>query len=145
MKKPSGSIAQMNYGEMLYPLDHPSMKEFSDSLDAVYTLAAEDSGFIWRIPDDQLERELIENGCDRLTSATVSVWDSYESLKRFTYQGLHGEFLKRSSEWFRKIEGPQLVIWPVDIAEQPSFRVALERLQHLKSHGNTVRAFGWID
>ena len=145
MKIPTGPIAQMNYGRMIYPLSHPKMKEFADSLDEVYGQAEKNSEFIWRIPDDQIAREIIENGFSELTSATVSVWNSYEALKRYTYSGSHGEYLGRSSEWFTKIAPPQLVIWSVTAGEHPSFKVALERLQHLKDYGNTDTAFGWLD
>ena len=138
-------IAQMNFGKMLHKIDDQGMQEFSASLDSVYKLAEKSTGFIWRIPDDQISKELTDCGYDERTSATVSVWASYESLKHFTFVGLHGDYFRRSTEWFCKIEPPQLVIWPVSIDERPSFVDALAKLKHLAAHGDTDKAFGWID
>jgi hypothetical protein len=121
------------------------MKEFADSLDDVYALAEADAGFLWRIPEDQLALELVEQGYDELTSATVSVWKSYEALKNYTYSGLHGQYLDRSSEWFMKLTEPQLVIWTVSNGDQPSFKTAIERLERLRINGNTENAFSWIN
>lgn len=145
MKVPIGPIAQMNFGKMAYPLTHPMMKEFADALDEVYALAESDSEFLWRIPEDQIAREIVEQGYDALTSATVSVWKNYEALKNYTYNGLHGQYLSRSSEWFMKLAEPQLVIWSVSAGDQPSFKTAIERLEHLRKHGDTEHAFSWLD
>ena len=133
----------MNWGRMLYPLDDPRMKEFADRLDAVYRLAEEAPGFIWRIDEAQLTADLSKLGCDSLTSATVSTWRTMDDLKRYTYETEHGEFLKRTSEWFEAVEGPQLVIWPVEPSERPSFIEAQGRLEHLKIHGSSDYAHGW--
>ena len=135
----------MNFGKMLYPIDDPRMMEFAESLDNVYKLAEGSPGFVWRIPDEQISDELSGCGYDECTSATVSVWSSYESLKDFTFAGLHGTYLSRSAEWFSKIESAQLVVWPVTIDERPSFVDAIAKLKYLEIHGNTDSAFGWID
>lgn len=137
-------VAQMNFGKMLHAIDDPRMQEFAASLDEVYKLAEESTGFVWRIPDDTIAQELVKCGYDDRTSATVSVWKSYSSLKHFTFAGLHGDYLNRSAEWFNKIDSPQLVIWPVAIEERPSFVEAFAKLQHLAQHGDTDKAFGWM-
>ncbi|MEY8829248.1 DUF3291 domain-containing protein [Sedimentitalea sp. XS_ASV28] len=137
------AIAQMNWGRMLHPLDDPRMREFADRLDAVYRLAEAASGFIWRIDEAQLTADLSKLGYDPLTSATVSTWRTMEDLKRYTYETEHGEFLKRTGEWFEAVEGPQLVIWPVEPSEQPGFMEAQLRLDYLKRHGPSDYAHGW--
>ena len=52
------AIAQMNGGRMLFPLDHPRMADFSESLDGTYGLADKHQGFIWRIRDDDAAMQL---------------------------------------------------------------------------------------
>lgn len=136
-------IAQMNWGKMRYPLDDPRMAEFAGALDHVYALAETHPGFIWRIPDAESAQQLQDLGFDATTSATVSVWETVEALKDYTFETLHGDFLNRKHEWFEAVSGPQLVIWPVTAAAQPSFREAFERLDHLKTHGDTPEAYGW--
>ncbi len=137
------AIAQMNWSKLKYPINDKRMIEFSNSLDAIYSLAENYSGFIWRISDEEAEKQLIELGFDELTSSTVSVWKDLNSLKDYTYNSLHGVYLKRSSEWFEKIEGPQLVIWNVKNNNQPTFRESFDRLNYLKDNGSSDYAYGW--
>ena len=136
-------IAQMNWGRLKYLLEDKRMIEFSKSLNEVYSLAENHSGFIWRISNNQSELQLSDLGFDKLISSTVSIWRDIESLKDYTYNSLHGVYLKRSSEWFQKIDGPQLVIWNVENDDQPTFKESFDRLEHLKKNGSTDYAYAW--
>lgn len=138
------AIAQMNWVRMRYPLDNPRMREFTDKLDEIYRLAEQADGFIWRICDNQIATELLEQGYDEMTSATVSVWQTVSDLRCYTFESAHGTFLDRADKWFEPVEGPQLVIWEVDEDAQPSFRQACERLDHLKVQGSSEYAHGWL-
>lgn len=137
------AIAQMNWGKLKYPINDKRMTEFSNSLNTIYSLAQNHSGFIWRISDEEAEKQLIELGFDELTSSTVSVWDNVDSLKDYTFNSLHGFYVKRSSEWFQKVEGPQLVIWNTSNDYQPTFKESFDRLEYLKNNGATNYAYGW--
>jgi len=137
------AIAQMNWGRLKYPLEDKRMIEFDQSLNEVYSLAENHPGFIWRIPDNQVELQLTNLGFDKFISSTVSIWNSVDSLKDYTYNSLHGIYLKRSSEWFKEVEGPQLVIWNVKNDDRPTFKESFERLAHLKINGPTDFAYGW--
>ena len=137
------AIAQMNWGRMRFPLSDPRMVEFADALEDVYRLAEVHHGFIWRIPDSDAEQQLSAMGHDDRTSATVSVWESVDALKDYTFQTRHGAFLKRANEWFENVCGPQLVLWNTEHADRPTFREAFERLEQLKKHGDTSVAYGW--
>ena len=137
------TIAQMNWGKLRFSLEDIRMAEFTKSLDKVYQLAESHPGFIWRIPDNQSELQLADLGFDKLISSTVSVWDNLGSLKDYTYNSIHGVYLKRSSEWFKIIDGPQLVIWDVKKNNQPTFKEAFERLDYLKNNGPSDFAYGW--
>ncbi len=137
------AIAQMNWGRMRYPITDPRMAEFAGSLQSVYRQAEDHSGFIWRIPDDEAEIQIGKLGRDQLISATVSVWKDVASLRDYTFTSLHGSFLERSSDWFQKVNGPQLVIWDVDPNERPTFEDAFSRLETLARMGDTARGYGW--
>ena len=136
-------IAQMNWGRMRYTLDDPRMAEFARALDKIYAEAEAHDGFLWRIPDADVIIQLNALGYDDHISATVSVWETVESLKEYTFKTHHGDFLERTVEWFEKVKGPQLVIWDVDADATPSFAEAFVRLAHLKNHGPTEYAYGW--
>ncbi len=137
------AIAQMNWGRLKHPIQHKKMREFKDSLDNIYSLAENHRGFLWRISDNQAELQLADLGFDKLISATVSVWESIELLKEYTYESLHGFYLKKSSEWFETLDEPRLVIWDVNINAQPTFSESFRRLNYLKIHGSSDYAYGW--
>ena len=137
------AIAQMNWGRMLFPLDHPRMADFSESLDGTYGLADKHQSFIWRIRDDDAAMQLQALGFDNKLSATVSVWETERALREYTFKSLHGQFIDRKREWFEDVEGPQLVIWKVDPDAQPTFGEAFERLEILKANGPSSAAYSW--
>ena len=137
------AIAQMNWGKLKYLLEDEKMIEFSNSLNKVYSLAEDHPGFIWRISDREAEFQLSEIGFDKFISSTISVWKNIEALKDYTYNSLHGMYLKRSSEWFEKIEEPRLVIWNVEYNYKPTFKESFDRLEYLKINGPSDFAYGW--
>ena len=50
---------------------------------------------------------------------------------------------KDAVKWFKKIDGPQLVIWNVENDDQPTFKESFYRLEHLKNNGPTDYAYAW--
>jgi len=106
-------------------------------------LAEKHPSFIWRIPDNQVKLQLTNLKFDQCISSAVSIWENIDSLKDYTYNFLHGTYLKRSREWFKKVEGPQLVIWNVVSEAQPSLKESFERLEYLKKNGPSNYAYGW--
>ena len=137
------AVAQMNWGRLKYSLQDKRMAEFAASLNEVYALAENHIGFIWRISDNQSELELSNLGFNKLISSTLSVWKDLESLKDYTYNSLHGVYLKKSSNWFQKVEGPQLVVWNVKNDDEPTFKEAFERLEYFREKGPTDNAYAW--
>ena len=119
------------------------MKEFLNSLVEVYRLAEDHPGFLWRIPDDTIAAEITSSGFDNRMSATVSMWKRVDDLHDYTFNSLHGAYLKRTAEWFDQVDGPQLVVWDIEDDARPSFFEAWERLQHLKQYGPSHRGYGW--
>lgn len=119
------------------------MIEFTNSLSLIYSLAENHPEFIWRILDAEAEKQLLELGFDELTSSTVSVWNNLDSLKDYTFNSLHSVYLNRSLEWFKKVEGPQLVIWDIANDHQPTFKESFNRLEYLNNNGTTDYAYGW--
>lgn len=137
------SIAQMNWGRLRYPPSDPRLQEFLDSLDHVYGAAEKHPGFVWRITDGEASAQLEQLGFDDRMSATVSVWNSVEHLRDYTFATIHADYLGRRSEWFEEVEGPQLAIWNVQTDSRPDFSEAFGRLEHLKAHGPSDFAYGW--
>lgn len=137
------AVAQMNWGRMRFPLTDPRMSEFAASLAEVYRLAETHPSFVWRIPDDEAVSQLEALGKDNRISSTVSVWETVDALREYTFESLHGQYLNRTNEWFETVSGPQLVIWDVESAHRPTFKEAFDRLAILSRDGPTVEAYGW--
>ena len=137
------AIAQMFWGRMLAPMDDPAMADFTGALDDIYRLAETHPGFIWRISDAAAAEELAALGHDALISATVSVWETVESLRSFVFDTVHADMLERRHEWFVPIDEPRQVIWDVPRHARPGFAEAFARLERLKEHGPHAEAYGW--
>ena len=133
----------MNWGRMKYAPDDMRLAPFMSELDRVYRVAEMHKGFIWRMNDEEVARQLADLGHDDCMSATVSTWKSIEDLKDFTFNSDHGVFLKRAAEWFEPLPGPRLVIWSVARETRPDFRGAFDRLDHLSRNGDSEFAHGW--
>ena len=63
------AIAQMNWGKLKFSIEDKRMIEFAESLNEVYILAENHSGFIWRISDKESESQLSDLGFDKLISS----------------------------------------------------------------------------
>ena len=137
------AIAQMNWGRLKYPVDHPLLSKFLGELEEVYGLAEQSPGFIWRLDEETLQEQLVVSGWDIRSSVTVSVWETEADLRRFTFDTVHGKYLDKRLEWYEVVEGPQLVMWTVDRNEKPDFLTALNRLEYLKNNDSTEYTFGW--
>ena len=82
-------VGHMNWGVLKAPWDDPAVAPFVNALDRVNAMAERSPGFVWRMPNDEMEAEqalMAEIGpADRLAS-TISVWESAEALDHFVHQ-----------------------------------------------------------
>jgi heme-degrading monooxygenase HmoA len=133
-------LAQFNIARMRYPLLDPRMEGFSSRLDELNALADRSPGFVWRLEDDDGVATSFRP-YDDLTLINLSVWESVEDLKAFTYRTAHREPYRRRREWFEPTDQPHLVMWWVDDGTRPTVEDGMERLAHLVGHGPTGEAF----
>ena len=73
----------------------------------------------------------------------MSVWESVEALKDYTYKSLHVELLKHRKQWFEAFGKPHMVMWWVPAGHIPTIEEAMEKLEHVTAHGPTVKAFNF--
>jgi hypothetical protein len=95
-------------------------------------------GFVWRLVLP--EGHVVKDGI----FANLSVWESYEALHRFLYRSGHGDYTRRRRRWFDPMAGPTTVLWWVDAGVRPSLDEAAARLDHLRRHGPSTRAFSLL-
>jgi hypothetical protein len=118
------------------PLDDPRMSGFMDRVDEIDTLAQGWPGFIAQptLPDEGAiysEPALLN----------VSIWDSVENLRAFTYTGQHADQLERRADWFEQPDEPTYVLYWSPAGEIPTEAQINERFDYLNQHGPTPYAF----
>ncbi|MGI9413652.1 MAG: DUF3291 domain-containing protein [Hyphomicrobiales bacterium] len=140
-------LAEFNIGVLRHDWDDPRVADFVDGLDRVNAIAARAPGFVWRLPDDDMEAAQRDPtgplGGNPRTASTLSVWADVASLEHFVWHTLHKRFYDRRTEWFAPGQGVRLVLWHVPVGHRPTIGEAAARLTHLDAHGDTAFAFGW--
>jgi hypothetical protein len=138
---PERHIAQLNVGRMLAPVTAPEIADFMAALDPINALADVAPGFVWRLQTDAGNATSIHAFDDELMLLNMSVWDSIETLRAFTYTTAHTDVLRRRREWFERLAVAHLVLWWVPVGHIPTVDEALDRLDRLRRDGPTPAAF----
>jgi len=135
-------IAQLNIGRMVAPTNAPEVAEFMAALDPINALADASPGFVWRLQTEAGNATDIHAFADdELLLLNMSVWESIESLRAFTYSSAHTGILARRREWFERLEVAHLVLWWIPAGTIPTVEEALARLERLRRDGPTSAAF----
>ena len=140
-------LAEFNIGILRHDWEDPRIADFANALDQVNNIAARSPGFVWRLPDEEMEAAQCNPdgvlGGNPRTASTLSVWEDVDSLEQFVWRTLHKRFFDRREEWFAPDQGIRLVLWHIYQDHRPSINEAVERLRNLESRGDTDFAFGW--
>jgi hypothetical protein len=134
-------LAQLNIAKAKYSLESPEIKEFVDNLEPVNNTAESSNGFIWRLKDESGDATNIQAFSDPDIIVNMSVWDSVDALKNFMFRTHHRDFLRRKTEWFHNIPEDSYVLWWIPVAHIPTTEEAVEKLDFLRTHGDTPNAF----
>jgi len=134
-------LAQLNVGRLRAPLDDPLIDDFRNNLGRVNALAEVSPGFVWRLQDDAGNATGIKAFDDDLEIVNLTVWESIDALADFTYRSGHVEFLRRRRDFFEAPTQPILCLWWIPEGTIPTVEDAVARLEHLRAHGPTPRAF----
>ncbi|MGY5450951.1 DUF3291 domain-containing protein [Agarivorans sp. MS3-6] len=134
-------LAQLNIATARDDLDSPLLKDFVDNLEPINAIAEACDGFIWRLKDDSGNATEIQAFANPRMIVNMSVWQSVASLQQFMFKTHHIDMMKRRAEWFEKQPLATYVLWWVEANHQPSLEEALERLDHLRTHGESPFAF----
>jgi Domain of unknown function (DUF3291) len=140
-------LAQVNIGRLLAPIESPLIADFVAALDEVNATADAAPGFVWRLQTEDgdatavrgFERDAVGSGGGVIIN--MSVWESAEALAAYAYGAGHVEVLRRRREWFERMSHAHLVLWWIPRGHIPTVSEAEDRLEHLRAHGPTARAF----
>ncbi len=136
-------LAQINIGRILAPMGSAVMKEFEDNLDHINALAEKSPGFVWRLKDENNNATSIKAFDDNYILINMSVWESVDALFNFVYRSQHTDFLKRRPEWFSRLEEMHMALWYIEKSAYPDIPQAVDRLEHIRAHGETPYAFSF--
>jgi len=134
-------IAQINIGRLIAPIDDPQIVDFVNQLDPVNALAEQAPGFVWRLQSSAGNATDIAYSDDPLVIVNMSVWESVEALRAFTYTAEHANVFRQRARWFEKMSVPQYCLWWVPASHIPTVGEGRERLEDYQRHGATPRAF----
>jgi hypothetical protein len=134
-------LAQVNIGRITLPLDDPSMIGFVSRLEELNALADRSPGFVWRLQGDSGNATYLRPFDDDRLLLNMSVWETIEQLREYTYAGAHAEILKQRRAWFEKFDGVMLALWWIRAGHTPTIEEAKSRLAHLEQHGPTQTSF----
>jgi hypothetical protein len=135
-------LAQLNIARMKESLESPSMADFVGNLDKINALAERSAGFVWRLKDESGSAVAIRGFGDEYI-VNMSVWEDLASLSNYAFRSDHVEVMRRRREWFHPMAEAYAVLWWVPMGHRPSVMEAKERLDHLRAHGATERAFNF--
>jgi uncharacterized protein DUF3291 len=134
-------LAQINIGRMRAPVESQVMSGFMSRLDEINALAERSDGFVWRLQGAEGNNTYLRPYEDERIIVNMSVWETVEHLRAFTYGTLHAELLRQRRDWFEKFDRVFLALWWIPAGHIPSIDEAKERLASLEQHGPTAFAF----
>ena len=137
-------LAQLNSGRILAPLDSPVMAGFVGQLASVNALADQSPGFVWRLATPEGDATALRPYADPFTLINMSVWESVEALKDFTYNGSHLAVFRDRANWFERPTQAHMAAWWIPAGHIPSVEEGVERLEFRRTHGDTAVAFGLV-
>jgi hypothetical protein len=131
----------MGIEESRAPLDTPLLADFVAALEPINALADNSPGFVWRLQTEDGDATAIRVFEDDRIILNMSVWESIEALADFVYRSAHVEVMRRRREWFERMAEAYVCLWWVPVGHIPTVEEAQERLQLLRQHGPSPRAF----
>lgn len=139
-------IAELNIGRLLAAPEDPRVAQFIDNIDRINGLGKRMPGFCWIMESE--DSSGAGNTGTRVTDdprmiSNLTVWETVDHLKHFVNGTLHRVFMEKRREWFEVMEPAHFVMWHVPAGHEPSIDEGLERLEHLRAHGESNHAFGW--
>ena len=133
-------LAQLNLAKPKYPLDDPRMADFMDNLNRINELGKASPGFVWILETEAGNATDIHAFDDPSILINLTVWESIEALRRFTYRSEHVDFVRRRHEWFEPLS-PYLVLWWIPAGHIPTITECKARMEDLRNNGPNPRAF----
>ena len=119
------------------------MAEFVAQLPPINALADGSPGFVWRLQTEEGDATSLKVYDDDMVIVNMSVWENVETLREYAYRSSHTGVMKYRTKWFKKFDGPYMALWWIPAGHLPSPQEGMERLEHLRTNGNSPYAFSF--
>jgi hypothetical protein len=136
-------LAQVNIARMRAPLDDPLLAGFVARLEEINALADSMPGFVWRLQTDGGDATALRPYADDRILFNLSVWKTPEQLRDFVYRSMHVDVMRQRKSWFERFDGMYYALWWVPADHIPSIEEAKERLEYVRTHGETAYSFSF--
>jgi len=141
-------LAQVNIAWMHGAITESVMAGLVSRIEEIYQLAEQSPGFVWRLPDSEttptalepFEADFPNFHRDRLLY-NMSVWQSLEALRAYTFHSAHAELLNERHQWVDSVAGASVALWWIPTDHRPTIEESAERLRSVRDHGPTPYAF----
>jgi Domain of unknown function (DUF3291) len=134
-------LAQINIARLVAPLDDPRIADFVVQLDSINALAEQARGFVWRLKSDSGNATDVPYCDDPFVIVNMSVWESVEALRDFTYMSRHVEVFRDRAKWFEKPDKPHYCLWWIPAGQIPTVAEGRLRLESYRANGATPHSF----
>src|SRR4051812_39959860 len=134
-------LAQVNIARMRAPIDSELLAGFVALLPSINAAADVSPGFVWRLQSEAGDATAVRAYDDPLVLFNLSVWESVEALRNYSYKGSHVAVFRNRSEWFERPAGPVVALWWIPAGHLPGVAEGVQRLEYQQTHGETPAAF----
>lgn len=134
-------LAQVNIARARGEIHEPVMRGFVAQLAPINALADQSPGFVWRLQTEDGDATAVRPYPDDGIMINLSVWEDLAALEEFVFRSAHIDVMRRRREWFDRFPDVYVALWWVPAGHRPTVAEAVERLEHLQSHGPSAHAF----
>ncbi len=110
------NLAQINIGRLIASLGDPRIAGFVAQLEPINQLGRITVQALWRLQSAQANATDLPYNDDPSIMVNMSVWESIEALKEFTYKSQHMGVFRDRRKWFQKMDLPHCCLWWVPLA-----------------------------
>ena len=139
-------LAQANYGQWKQDVNKELVQEFYDRAGAIMQSAVECGGWVWSNDGGFYQDPRTVAAFDnQLIIFNMTVWETFEDLKRFVFNQVHSAVMQDRDKWFDKMPTQVSVMWWVKVGERPTIAQARENHDLIHQIGPTAQAFNFAN
>jgi Domain of unknown function (DUF3291) len=139
-------LAQANYGQWKQDVTRELVQAFYDRSGEIMLSASRSGGFLWSNEGGfYKDARTIAAFKNDMIIFNMTVWETFEDLKRFVYNQVHTAVMQDRDMWFDKMPSQVSVMWWVKVDERPTIQQAREKIALINEIGPTINAFNFAN